>query len=456
MAKEVVIRISANAEVVRLLGQSITLEPGLEGTVKQDETGWKESQLKIPVRGSNGEATIHIIGGKGTGPWVFTTFEVDFEKQHKKMDLVSGKVLEYDPAGYVDVHTEAVTLPEYVNGVAAAPHLDGHFPCVFATVQGSTVIPQLGGCSMPFLHSGPVDRFEADFRYGRFVLRETDLFLQDVFDVPLTRTYASSDWVHPNPVHAFGRNSNHPYDIAPLGTRNPYTYQFIALEDSDIVYFDRISKGMGYANAVYQHTETATKFYKATQSWNGAGWTTKLADGSEIHFPESYNAKSMAQGAPTEFLDPKGNRLELRRDPKRNLEEIRTPHGHWIKFSYDDAARVTRAEDDTGHWARYCYNPNGMLQDVVLSSGRARHYDYSGSLMTQIADEKGRALLRNSYENGCLARQDFGNRAIYSYNYEWSDPRRYVQSVEVYLPNGGRQVVQTGNSIPNVVRDTNQ
>ena len=305
MAKEVVIRISANAEVVRLLGQSITLEPGLEGTVKQDETGWKESQLKIPVRGSNGEATIHIIGGKGTGPWVFTTFEVDFEKQHKKMDLVSGKVLEYDPAGYVDVHTEAVTLPEYVNGVAAAPHLDGHFPCVFATVQGSTVIPQLGGCSMPFLHSGPVDRFEADFRYGRFVLRETDLFLQDVFDVPLTRTYASSDWVHPNPVHAFGRNSNHPYDIAPLGTRNPYTYQFIALEDSDIVYFDRISKGMGYANAVYQHTETATKFYKATQSWNGAGWTTKLADGSEIHFPESYNAKSMAQGAPTEFLNPK-------------------------------------------------------------------------------------------------------------------------------------------------------
>ena len=262
VAKEVVIRMSANAEVVRLLGQSITLEPGLEGTVKQDETGWKESQLKIPVRGSNGEATIHIIGGKGTGPWVFTTFEVDFEKQHKKMDLVSGKVLEYDPAGYVDVHTEAVTLPEYVNGVAAAPHLDGHFPCVFATVQGSTVIPQLGGCSMPFLHSGPVDRFEADFRYGRFVLRETDLFLQDVFDVPLTRTYASSDWVHPNPVHAFGRNSNHPYDIAPLGTRNPYTYQFIALEDSDIVYFDRISRGMGYANAVYQHTETATKFYK--------------------------------------------------------------------------------------------------------------------------------------------------------------------------------------------------
>lgn len=155
--------------------------------------------------------------------------------------------------------------------------------------------------SFPRLASAPCrrsrGRFEADLRYGRFVLRETDLHLKDVFDVPLTRTYASNDWAHSNPIHAFGRNSNHPYDIAPLGTRNPYTYQYIALEDSDLVYFDRISKGTGYADAVYQHTETSTKFYKATQKWNGNGWTTKLSDGSEIHFPESYNAKNMAQGS---------------------------------------------------------------------------------------------------------------------------------------------------------------
>jgi len=149
-------------------------------------------------------------------------------------------------------------------------------------------------------------------------------------------------------VHAFGRNSNHPYDIAPIGTRNPYTYQMIVLEDGDFLYFDRISKGTGYADSVFQHTETSSRFYKAIQSWNGKGWTTRLADGSEIRFPESYDAQNLAQGAPYEMRDAKGNNLELHRDPQRNLQEIKTPHGHWIRFSYDDSSRIKRAEDDAG------------------------------------------------------------------------------------------------------------
>jgi YD repeat-containing protein len=118
--------------------------------------------------------------------------------------------------------------------------------------------------------------------------------------------------------------------------------QMIALIDSDFVYFDRISKGTGYTDAVYQHTETSTRFYKATQAWNGNGWTTRFADGSEIRFPESYNAKNSAQGAPTEMRDAKGNRLELSRDPQRNLQQIKTPNGHWISFiSWSSVVRVS-------------------------------------------------------------------------------------------------------------------
>jgi hypothetical protein len=80
---------------------------------------------------------------------------------------------------------------------------------------------------------------------------------------------------------------------------------------------------------------------------------------------------------------------------------------------------------------------------------------YSGSLMTQITDEKGRVLLRNSYEHGSLTNQDFGKDETYPYSYEWNDSRRYVQSVEISFPNGGRQEVQTGNSVPDAVRYTN-
>lgn len=254
-------------------------------------------------------------------------------------------------------------------GAIPAARFDGNFPCVSVSAAGANTSPQLGTCAIPTTHTESVNRFEADLRDGTFVLQETDLRINDVFDVPLTRSYRSNDWIHPNHVHAFGRNSNHPYDIAPVGSRNPYTFQMLLLEDGEFLYFDRTSKGSGYADAVYMHTETSTRFYKATQQWNGSGWTMKLADGSEILFPESYNAKNMAQGAPIEMRDARGNRLELRRDGKRNLQEIRTPHRRWIRFNYDDLSRIKRAETDGGDSAQYEYNSDGMLTSVVLSSG---------------------------------------------------------------------------------------
>jgi YD repeat-containing protein len=42
------------------------------------------------------------------------------------------------------------------------------------------------------------------------------------------------------------------------------------------------------------------------------------------------------------MIDAKGDHLELRHDPQRNLQEIRTPQGHWIRFAYDDQSRLKR------------------------------------------------------------------------------------------------------------------
>ncbi len=455
-AHDAVARMSANQAVAELLGSPITIEPGVRGDWQQDDTGWKEVHLTIPTRGPRGRAEAHVVGGRGTGPWVFTTFEVVFEQQRKKVDLVSGRTVEYDPKVYVGIHTQAAKLPEYTNALAALPKIDGQFPCVFATVNGAKVLPEPGRCATPITHREPVDRFETDLRYGSFILRETDLYLDDVFQAPLTRTYTSNDWLPKNPLHAFGRNSSHPYDIAPLGTRNPYTYQLIALEDSEFLYFDRISKGTGYADAVFQHTETSTPFYKAITQWDGHGWTTKLADGSEIFFPESYNAKNLAQGAPYEMRDAQGNRLELHRDGQRNLQEIRTPHGHWIRFSYDDLARVKRAEDDGGHWAQYEYNGAGLLESVALSSGRERHYEYNRVLMTRVTDEKRHELVHNWYAGIFLTRQQFGNGAIYSYRYDWPAKEYCARTVWVTLPDGRTEGVTPGDSVPDYVRNADK
>jgi YD repeat-containing protein len=450
--KMVLAKMQSNADVARLLGTPVRVEPGVSGDVSHDETGWKEAHLTLLVRGPQDEAKVKVVGGQAIGPWVFTTFEVIFEKQHKKLDLISGKVVEYEPNTYVEVHTQAAMYPEYNRLVAAAPRFDGTYPCVFAPVVAGSTAASLGRCAMPTTHAGGVDRFEVDLRYGAFVLRQTDLELNDDFDVPLTRSYNSEDWLAMNRVHAFGRNSNHPYDIAPLGSRNPYTYQMLALEDGDLLYFDRISKGTGYADAVFQHTETSTRFYKATTSWNGNGWTTKLADGSEIRFPESYNAKNLAQGASTEMRDATGNKLELQRDPQRNLREILTPHGHWIKLAYDDEARITHAEDDSGRWVKYGYNSDGMLISVVNSSGQERHYEYHDSLMTAIADEHWHILLRNSYQSGVLVRQEYPNGDVYKYNYTWSAKRTYAEKVLITLSDRSVQERWVADVVPENLR----
>lgn len=114
-------------------------------------------------------------------------------------------------------------------------------------------------------------------------------------------------------------NANHSYDIAPIGTRNPYTEQFIVPEDGDFLYFPRVSKGTGYSDAIYRQSEIGNSFYTAVQRWDGTGWLMQLKDGSTLHFPEPYSAKNLAQGAATEMTDGAGKKIELIRDPKRNL-----------------------------------------------------------------------------------------------------------------------------------------
>jgi hypothetical protein len=286
---------------------------------------------------------------------------------------------------------------EYMTREVPAPRMDSRHPCVYISMAESSPAPKIGQCGMSSLFfSSPVDQFEVDLRYGSFVLQQTDLFLQDEFAIPFTRTYNSRDWVHPNPIHAFGKYANQTYDIAPLGTRNPYTHQMIALADGDFVYLDRISKGTDYANGVFQHSETIGPFYKAITYWNGTGWTTRLGNGAKILFPESYGAKKIADGAPNSIIDPAGHKLDLRRDAARNLWQIRTPNDHKITLSYNDQGFIAKAADDEGHWVQYLYNSDAMLISATNSSGKARHYEYDGDKLTRIRDETGKLLLQMS------------------------------------------------------------
>jgi YD repeat-containing protein len=447
-------RIQQNTAAVQILGSPIRVEPGIFGPVTRDETGWEEAQLRFTISGPKGAALVQVAASRSTGPWQLSTLDVISEAQHKKFDLLSGRVVEYDPSVYVDVHTMAAKTAEITRTSVPAPTSDGTYPCVSFSLETAQAAPTLGRCHMPTVRGASIDSVEVDLRYLALVIRQTDLRIDDVFSVPLTRSYRSDDWLSHNPSHAFGNNSNHPYDIAPLGTRNPYTYQMLVLEDGEYLYFDRISKGTGYPDAVYQHSETSTNFYKATTAWNGNGWTTRLADGSEIRFPESYSARNLAQGAATEMLDAAGNALKLNRDGQRNLKEILTPHGKWIRFEYDNGARVVRADTSRGEWAKYTYNTDGMLTSVANSLGHERHYTYEDRLLATINDEHGALLLRNTYQDGVVVQQEFPNGQVVAYRYTWRQHMPYADSITVILPGGQRQTIETASSVPAEMRSS--
>jgi YD repeat-containing protein len=138
----------------------------------------------------------------------------------------------------------------------------------------------------------------------------------------------------------------------------------LTLEDWSQVHMPRISKGVGYADAVFRHAQTSSEFFGAQIAWNGNGWTLRFRDGSKFYFPEAYYSKNYAQGAATEMVDAQGHRIQLKRSRVGNLEELISPSGHRITFKYDVADRIVEADEDAGYTRKYSYDHGGHLDTV--------------------------------------------------------------------------------------------
>jgi YD repeat-containing protein len=200
------------------------------------------------------------------------------------------------------------------------------------------------------------------------------------------------------------------------------------LEDGRQLHFSRISKGTGYADAVFRHDQTSAEFYGARIAWNGNGWTLDFRDGRRVMFPEAYDAKTFAQGAPLEMREPDGGRIQLKRDQKRDLEQLISPSGHTIRFKYDGMDRIIEATDDAGDTRRYSYDSNGYLENVSDGSQLLYRFEYAvvhyatydWYLMTAVIDGRGRVLLRNFYKDtdgGSISEQRLANGDVYRYEY---------------------------------------
>jgi YD repeat-containing protein len=292
-------------------------------------------------------------------------------------------------------------------------------------------------------HDSPVDEFQVDLHTGKFVLRQTDFFLPDVTPLSLTRTYRVWDCC----ARAFGMGTNHPYDICPTGTRFPYTYTDLNLEDGWQVHFRRISKGTGYADAVFRHEDTASEFYGAQDAWNGDGWTLTFRDGRRFFFPEAYYSKTYAQGAAVEMRDAEDHRIQLKRDKRRNLAELISQSGRKITFKYDAQDRIVEAADDAGKIRRYSYDFSGHLESVSDAShvlyrfeyAPLLHWEYDNFLMTTILDGNWKVLARNAYaDRSRISEQTLADGTVYRYEYVF-DAKHEIVETTVTMPGGARQ-----------------
>jgi len=307
------------------------------------------------------------------------------------------------------------------------PAWDGSYPYLIISPVANSTPPKFSSSiklvQPTIRHDAPVNNFEVDLHTGRFILRQTDLFVPDVMPLSLNRTYIVWDYHS----RAFGVGANHPYDICPTGTRFPYTYQDLNLEDFYQVHMPRISKGTSFADAVFRHGETSSEFYGAQDAWNGNGWTFTFRDGRKIYFPEAYMAHNYAQGAATEIDDAQRHRIQLKRSKVRNLEQLISPAGHTITFKYDPADRIVESSDDLGQVRKYSYDSSGHLETVSDATHVRYRLEYqslmSGPrydpyLLTAVMDGDWKVLLRNRYQWGRVIEQRLAGGEVFRYEYQ--------------------------------------
>lgn len=196
------------------------------------------------------------------------------------------------------------------------------------------------------------------------------------------------------------------------------------------MHFQRISKGTGYADAVYEHRATATAFLGSRFSWNGNGWDLKLRDGSLYLFPESYYAKKPVDGAAIQYRDAIGQSVKLERGDRRTLKRIISPDGRSITFKYDTADRIFQAADDQKRKVSYLYDHGGRLAKVRGVRAVWR-YNYESTYLRKV-EENDQWLVEFDYDRqGRISdlKLPDGRLLKFQYEYDRADTKRVIRSV---------------------------
>jgi YD repeat-containing protein len=317
---------------------------------------------------------------------------------------------------------------------AMAPSVDSHACFLAEREPGGTgaLRAEVRDCQPSMGISEPMQQYEVDLRTGRFMLRQTDVFLPDSMPLVLTRGYSSWDPTS----RAFGIGANHSYDMFPWGSRFPYTYMNLLLGDGTNVYFARISQGTGYADAVFEHKGNVETFFQGAQvRWNHDHWDFNAQDGTLYQFPEAYFSKRGAEGALIRMRDGQGREIRMERDQRRNLIRLTSPGGHWIHFTYDAGNRVESATDDSAHAVHYEYDNQGRLSAVKSGAALVWRLEYLVGGVSRVRDATGASIVAIEYVHAMTSKVELGDGKVYRFEYLFYRSGRVAETL-VTEPDG--------------------
>ncbi|MFI9639121.1 RHS repeat-associated core domain-containing protein [Micromonospora sp. NPDC051925] len=265
-----------------------------------------------------------------------------------------------------------------------------------------------------------------DLASGLFVDEHTDLTVNDVLPISITRTYRQNDTQN----REFGIGANFTYGIF-VNSKQEYVEADLIFPDSGKVHLVRTSPGTGWTDAVFKAVDTTGPFRDSVMSWNGDGWDLVRTDGMVYVFGENAPLQSIR--------DRHGNQITLTRSTggqSGDITQITSPNGRWIKLSYT-GGRVTRAQDNAGRTVQYGYDSAGRLTTVTSPGGRTTTYTYdTAHRMTTVTDARGVTYLTNSYDAaGRVAAQTMPGGVTYGFAYT-TDAAGQVVKTAVTEPDG--------------------
>ncbi|WP_326557257.1 RHS repeat-associated core domain-containing protein [Micromonospora sp. NBC_01796] len=265
-----------------------------------------------------------------------------------------------------------------------------------------------------------------DLASGLFVDEHTDLTVNDVLPISITRTYRQND----TQMREFGIGANFTYGIF-IYSEHEYTEADLVFPDSGKVHMDRISPGTGWTDAVFKAVGTTGPFRDAVMTWNGDGWDLVRTDGMVYVFGENTPLQSIR--------DRHGNQITLTRasgGQSGDITQITSPNGRWIKLSYA-SGRVVRAQDNAGRAVVYGYDTAGRLTSVTSPGGRTTGYGYdTANRMTTVTDARGITYLTNTYDTaGRVVAQTMPDGVTYGFAYTTDGAGKVVKTA-VTEPDG--------------------